>query len=402
MRVLQVHNTYQQRGGEDAVVRAEYELLQRFGHEVEQYIVSNDAIGGWRDALRVGLTTHYSPSSRKAVKDAIQQFRPDVVHVHNFFPLITPSVYDACDESGVAVVQTLHNYRPICPGAQLMRDGQICELCVNQSPYRYVAHRCYRDSLSGTLVSAHMVATHRRRKTWSTRVDRFIALTGFARAKYVEAGFPAERIEVKPNFLDQSTAPDLSSVGEGALFVGRISEEKGIETLFQAFKSLDTPLRVAGDGPMMAWAKANASDNITLLGALDADGVAREMARAAFLVFPSEWYEGFPMTLVESFAAGLPVIASRLGSMAEIIRDGETGLLFAPGDAKDLSAKVTSLRETPDLRRKMRSAGRSLFLSRYTGEVNHEELLHIYEKAIASRVATSAISVATKTVQGEA
>jgi len=387
MRVLQVHNTYQQHGGEDAVVRAEYELLRRFGHEVEQYIVSNDAIGGWRDALRAGLTAHYSPASREIVKAVIRRFRPDVVHVHNFFPLVTPSVYDACHETNVAVVQTLHNFRLVCPGAQLTRNGTICELCVHASPYRYIHHRCYRGSLSGTLVSAHMVATHRRRNTWSTRVDRFIALTEFARDKYMEAGFPGERIAVKPNFLEASMAEgSLSRERRGALFVGRMSEEKGVGTLFKAFGSIDIPLRVAGDGPMMDWAKASASENITLLGALDAAAVAREMARAAFLVFPSEWYEGFPMTLVEAYAAGLPVIASRLGSMNEIIRDGKTGLLFEPCNADDLAARALALNASPKLREKMGAAGRSLFLSRYTGKVNHETLRRIYEEAIASRM----------------
>ena len=385
MRVMQVHNAYQQRGGEDGVVCAEHQLLRRFGHEVEQYIVSNDAIGGWKDALRVGFFTHYSSTSREAIKELIHRFRPDVVHVHNFFPLITPSVYDACHDEGVAVVQTLHNYRPICPGAQLMRDGKICELCIHHSPYRYVRHRCYRGSFSGTLVSAHMVATHRRRETWSTRVDRFIALTGFARDKFVEAGFPAGRIAVKPNFLHESRPPDLSLARNGALFVGRISEEKGIRTLLGAFRLLDMPLRVAGDGPMMDWLAANAGPNVTLLGVLDAQEVKKEMVRAECLIFPSEWYEGFPMTLVEAFAAGLPVIASRLGGMTEIIQDGETGLLFSPGDPQDLASKITALRQAPDVRRKISSACRRRFLSKYGSDANHEMLLQIYEQAVVAR-----------------
>lgn len=385
MKILLVHNRYQQAGGEDNVVAAEAKLLIDHGHEVECWSVDNkDLPTGLSGKINTALTTSYSTTSRAIAREKLQRFKPDVVHVHNFFPQISPSIYDACQDEGVPVVQTLHNYRLICPGAMLMRNGKICEQCITGSPYQAAWYGCYRGSKLGSLVVAHMVAQHRKQGTWQHKVNRFIALTEFSKSKFVEAGFPADKITVKANFLhdplQESSSPHRTSPGF-ALFVGRISEEKGIKTLLKAWSTLDdqTILKVAGAGPLEALLQG--LNNVEVLGLQNADEISHLMWEANFLILPSEWYEGFPLVLVEAFAHGLPVLASRLGSMADIIKDSETGQLFTPGDANDLASKAKSLLENPQYAKRLGDNARSAFLEKYTAERNYEELMAIYSDA---------------------
>ncbi len=382
MRILQVHNTYQKAGGEDAVVANEGALLTGKGHEVRLWSVSNDEIVGAWAKLKTAWQTPYSHTARRRVAAAIADFAPDVVHVHNFFPLITPSVYDACRDAGVPVVQTLHNYRTICAGALLLRNGRPCEDCIGGSPYQGALHGCYRGSRPGSLAVARMIARHRGQGTWRTKVDRFIALTEFAKAKFVEAGFPAEKIAVKPNFVEDRGPQEAETERNGALFVGRLSPEKGIGTLLTAWRDLDVQLRIAGDGPLLSMAQGTASPNVVPLGKLPPEAVNQEMTRAAFLVMPSDWYEGFPVTLAEAFCRGLPVIASRLGAMAEIVEDGVIGLHFTPGDAQDLAAKVRWAADHPEEMRRMGANARRAYEEKYTPEANLRQLMAIYEDVI--------------------
>ena len=385
MRILQVHNAYQQAGGEDAVVANEGTLLTGHGHEVRLWSVSNDEIQGLWAQLRTAWQVPYSHTARRRVAAAIAGFVPDVVHVHNFFPLITPSVYDACRDAGVPVVQTLHNYRTICAGALLLRNGRPCEDCIGGSPYQGALHGCYRGSRLGSLAVAHMIARHRRHGTWRTKVDRFIALTEFAKAKFIEAGFPADKIAVKPNFVEDTGPQEAETERNGALYVGRLSPEKGIGTLLTAWRDLDVPLRIAGDGPLMSMAQSTASRNVMPLGNLPPEAVNQEMARAAFLVMPSQSYETFGMVIAEAFSKGLPVIASRLGAMAEIVEDRVTGLHFAPGDAHDLAAKARWAADHPEEMRRMGANARRIYDENYTPRINYEKLLAIYQSAIRER-----------------
>ncbi len=387
MKILFVHNRYQQAGGEDNVVAAEAKLLADNGHEVECWSVDNRNLpAGLSGKINTALTTNYSPASRAIARDKLRRFKPDVMHVHNFFPQISPSIYDACLDEAVPVVQTLHNYRLICPGAMLMREGKICEQCISGSPYQAALYGCYRGSKLGSLVVAHMVAQHRKQGTWQHKVDRFIALTEFSKGKFVEAGFPADKIAVKANFLHnhlQDTNRSNSTRPSFALFVGRISEEKGIKTLLKAWSALDDQalLKVAGSGPLATFLPGK--NNIMALGHQNATEISRLMLEATFLVLPSEWYEGFPLVLVEAFAHGLPVLASRLGSMAEIIKDGENGLLFVPGDAGDLARKAKWLLENPQQAQKLGENARHTFLEKYTAERNYAELMAIYKDVLA-------------------
>lgn len=387
LKILFVHNYYQLAGGEDNVVSAEIMLLRQRGHDAQLWSVDNkDLPAGLSGKLKTALSTSYSSLNRSVAQNILHNFQPDIVHVHNFFPQISPSIYDACLDKGIPVVQTLHNYRPICPGSMLMRDGKICELCISGSPYQAAWYGCYRGSKLGSLVVAHMVSQHRNLGTWLHKVDRFIALTDFAKNKFIEAGFPADKIAVKANFLHdplqlELTVPDATNPGF-ALFVGRISEEKGIKTLIRAWRLINDQslLKMAGVGPLQNLLID--IRNIAPLGRLNGDDISRLMRQAKFLVLPSEWYEGFPLVLVEAFAHGLPVLASRLGSMADIIKDGETGLLFTPGDADDLASKAKWLLENPLQTQKLGINARRTFLEKYTAERNYSELITIYENAV--------------------
>ncbi|MDT4289243.1 glycosyltransferase [Methylomonas sp. MO1] len=383
MKILLVHNRYQQAGGEDNVVAAEAKLLAEHGQEVELWSVDNkDLPAGLKGKINTAITTTYSAASLAIAQDYLRTFKPAVVHVHNFFPQISPSIYDACMAQGVPVVQTLHNYRLICPGAMLMRDGKICEQCIAGSPFQAVRYGCYRGSKLGSLVVAHMVATHRKQGTWSTKVNRFIALTDFAKSKFIQAGFPLEKIAVKPNFLHDPYAGinRLARTNPAfGLFVGRISEEKGIKTLLSAWSGLagHSVLKVAGSGPLEDLLQDET--NIKALGRQNASDISQLMQQAAFLVLPSEWYEGFPLVLVEALAHGLPILASRLGSMADIIEDGKTGLFFTPGDANDLAEKAQWLLEHPEQVEELGENARRVFLEKYSSEQNYAELMAIYE-----------------------
>ncbi len=390
MKILLAHNFYQQGGGEDAVYRAECELLRHHGDDVECYERYNDEIGNGPVA---GVTTAaaalWSRRSAGELQTLLVRNKPDVVHFHNVFPLISPSAYYACRARGVAVVQTLHNYRLVCPNALLARDGGVCEDCLGRKiAWPSLRHRCYRGSVAATAAVAAMTAFHRGIGTWSRGVDRFIALTDFARGKLIAGGLPDARISVKPNFLD---TPPLPGTGDGAyaLFVGRLSEEKGLRVLMRAWKDLDVPLKIAGGGPLEAelgsWAAARGRGSVEVLGRRSREEVWQLMRGARFLVFPSLWYEGFPMTLLEAMASALPVLASAIGSMKEIVLDSGAGLGCRPGDGADLAAKALRLWKDTELCSELGRHGRYRFESRYDAGSNYRMLIAIYEEALAAR-----------------
>ena len=383
MNILFVHNEYKQSGGEDTVLQSEISLLRQKKHQINFVNQQNNHIQSFLDKIKVFRRVTYSHKYRRWMNLQINYFKPDIIHIHNFFPLLTPAIYDACIGAGIPVVQTLHNYRTICPGALLMCDGKICEKCVTGSPYQAILHRCYRNSIPGSWAVARMVAYHRKRQTWQNKIDCFIALTRFAKDKFIEAGLPAEKIIVKPNFCE---VPYLENKKfkkrKGALFVGRLSREKGIRTMLNAWHNLDIPLHIAGGDHLFDNYKEKSNSFIKFLGHINSEKVAKEMINAAFLVMPSEWYEGFPMVLVEAFAHGLPVIASNLGGMAEIVQDGITGLHFEPGNSKDLAEKVLWLHKHPDECQQMAENARKEYEKKYTPEKNYEILMKIYHDVI--------------------
>ncbi len=385
MRVLVAHNFYQQPGGEDQVFASEVQLLRRFGHEVTTFEADNDAIGSM-GRLELLRNTLWNRKMGAAIGKAAAAHRAEVVHFHNTFPLISPAAYAAAHEAGAAVVQTLHNFRLLCPNALFFRDGKACELCLGKTfALSGIRLKCYRGSRSASAAVAALAGAHRLLGTWRNSVDAYIALAEFARQKFIAGALPADRIFIKSNFLDPDPGPG-SGDGGYALFVGRLSEEKGISTLLSAWRDLpDIPLKIIGDGPMADEVKGAAKENpqIEWLGRLPLEQVVEAIGRATVLVFPSNCYENFARVIVEAYAKGTPVIASRHGPMPDIVPDGKTGRLFMPGDAQDLARTVREIMADAGALATLRTNAREAYTSQYTGEANHEALMKIYRQAIA-------------------
>ena len=389
MRVLMVHCRYQVRGGEDECFAAEQRLLREGGVEVEVYEDDNrrvEQLGG----VRTALGTVWSQRAYRAIRARLREKPCDVVHVHNFFPLISPAVYYAARAEGASVVQTLHNYRISCPAGIFYRDGHVCEDCLGKAvPWPSVLHGCYRGSRSGTAAIAAMLAGHRLIGTWRTKVDVYIALNEFMRRKAIEGGLPAERIVIKPNFVGSD--PGMGD-GQGgfALFTARLNPEKGVPELLAAWQRLGSriPLKVMGDGPLTEMVKAAAATTpgIEYVGRRPLAEFYEMLGQASFFVFTSTWYEGFPRVINECYARGTPIVASAIGPIAEVVADGRTGVHFRPGDVDDLVAKVEWLLDHPAEQAALRQGARREFEAKYTAEGGLEQLLAVYRRAIAHRL----------------
>ena len=389
MRVLIAHNRYQHPGGEDQVVRTEAATLARHGHEVEQLLFDNDHIQGFGSRLSAAAESVFSPRAYRRVQQAIEQFRPDVLHVHNFTPTLSPAVFFAGTHARVPIVQTLHNYRLVCANGTLYRGGQPCERCVQQRSFLPgVALGCYRGSRLGSAVVGGTMALHARLGTWNNRVDRYIALTQFAAGKLAQSRVPAEKLRVKANFV-----PDRG-IGTGdrqvALFVGRLSEEKGLATLLaaDAMNALPLPVVIAGDGPMRELvdrACARPGSRLTAVGQQSSEQVLELMKRATVLLVPSLWYEGFPLSVVEALSVGLPVIASDHGGLPEIVPHGACGLLHTPGDPASLVGALNAFcAMSPQQRLKLRITSRKRYIENYSEAINYAQLMGIYAEATAA------------------
>jgi len=390
-KILLVHNTYQQPGGEDVVFEQEGAMLRRRGHRVVTFCRSNGDTDNYRGFGRLALAKQsiWSSTSRRDFVQFVQREKPDVVHVHNTFVMISPSIYSACREMGIPLVQSLHNYRLLCPAATFFRDGRICEECLNGSLIPSVRHACYHNSYSASAVVATMLSFHRFRHTWND-ISIFIALSEFSRQKFISGGLPEEKILVKPNFVYPDPGVGTSERNY-ALFVGRLSPEKRVSTVLRAChsSSRSIPVVVIGGGPDLPRLQAQAEelklDNVEFRGHLPREETVAAIRGARFLVFSSEWYENFPVTIAESFACATPVLASRMGAMKELISDGRTGLHFTPGDSDDLAQKIDWAWTHPDEMRTIGIACRAEYESKYTAETNYPLLTEIYSRAMQSK-----------------
>lgn len=377
LRVLMVHGAYQQRGGEDSVVDAEVALLRANGHTVQTYVRHNNEVSG-QGKVVLAAQALWSGRSVRDMREALTTFRPDVVHVHNTWPLLSPAVYWPAYKAGVPVVQTLHNFRLMCPQAMFLRDGQICEDCLGKLPWRGVARACYRGSRAQTAVLAGSVQLHRALGSYDHAVTLYVALSAFSKGKFVQGGLPGDRVRIKPNFVeDVGNGPSLGR--RGGLFVGRLSDEKGVAVLLGALRQTDASVLVAGDGEWGPRVRAQLGERA--LGFQPMAEVLLRMKSASYLVLPSLCGENFPRTIAEAYCCGLPVIASRLGAMAELVDDGVTGLLFEVGNEADLAAKLQWAEQNPDAMRRMGEAARARYEAMYTPQRNHAELMAIYAEA---------------------
>lgn len=395
MRVLQVHCTYQYAGGEDSVVAAEKVLLEENGVTVDDLNFSN--VGG---ALKKVIQAPYNLQSFKIAKKKIEEFRPDIIHIHNLHFAASASVIFAIEKSGVPYVQTLHNYRLICPSAILFNDGKLFLDSIKQKfPWSAVKAGVYRNSKLLTAWVAFAIKMHQWLGTWK-KASKYIVLTEHAKQIFLDAniGMTENQITVKPNFSTSKYQPSVIPSGD-FLFMGRLSEEKGISVLLDAFSTLPYRVKIAGDGPLkqMVIDFCSRHENMEYVGSLNRDQVFPYLASGIALIFPSTWYEGMPMVLIEALASGLPVIASKIGAMKEMIIPGYNGIHFESGNAESLKRAVEEFMSTDEMKRKeYRTNAYNSYIDNYTPEKNAEHLLSIYRQVIETSVqGTSLKSVYT-------
>jgi glycosyltransferase involved in cell wall biosynthesis len=379
--ILMVHNYYQERGGEDLSFEAERRALQDAGVTVHTYTDTNfrvDTMGGLQTAVRCT----WSREAHRDIRQIIRETKPQLMHVQNFFPLISPSIYYAARAEGVPIIQSIRNYRLLCPNAFFFRDNHVCEDCMGKRfAWPGILHACYRGSRAGSAAVAAMQSVHGALGSWSNKVDHFISLSEFGRSKMIEGGLQPERISVKPNFVYPDPGPsddDRSFI----LFVGRVSDEKGIETMLRAWEQIhaDVPLVIAGRGPAspLVAEAAERLDGVTWVGRQTINQIYQLMGRATALLFPSEWYETFGRVVIEAYSRSTPAIASNLGAISELVVPGETGYLFEPGNPDSLAEAARNIWGNQARAREMGRNGRDLFDSKFTVDQHLAHVDRIY------------------------
>ena len=383
--VLVVHEAYAQAGGEDTAFAADVEVLRANGHAVTVWKEDNGPIASWsypRQAT-LFLRTSWSHRSYRHIRRLIRTVQPDVVHFHNTLPLISPSAIRGAHAEGAAVVMTLHNYRLLCPSGLFFRQGHACEDCLGSLAYG-VIHGCYRNSRPQTAAVAMMLSVHRALGTWRRCVDAYIVMTEFMRSKQIEAGLPADRIHLRPHFLPTPPVMPAHSGGDYAVFLGRLSPEKGVDTLLEASSMLKLPVKIIGAGPMQSRVTqmaASAPSLIHPLGQLPHHEAMSFLAGATALIFPSKCYESFALAVAEAMSLGVPVVATDLGGRSEFVVDSVNGFLFKPGDASALAELTNRLAGDADLRRRMGLAARRTYETKLAPELSYRRLMDIYAAA---------------------
>lgn len=361
-------------------MHAEAELLRSAGHDVIVKTVTNDEIKGFSGKLKAFLFTPYNKSRISWMKDLLRVEKPDIVHIHNFFPILSPSVHDTAHKWGVPVVQTLHNYRTICASALLMRDGRVCEKCIDGSNFWGVLHRCYRGSFLGSFALYRLQEKARHKNIWKN-VSKFIVLSEVSKEKFLAAGFNEDQLVVKPNFLKDPGLKRRKKKNGRFIYVGRLSEEKGLRFLINAWKKQSAfSLDIVGSGPMEGWIRDNASENITLHGNKSHSQVLEMVQEAICLIFPSIWNETFGLTIIEAFSVGTPVVASNLGAPKTMVVNEKNGFLFEPNSSGAiLDAVDTFLRSDYEM---LYMGAEETYKKHYSSEANLAQLERIYTQLL--------------------
>lgn len=395
MKLLLIHNSHRSgsSSGDDVIFRKEAELLRRKGHKVIQYNPSNDEFddGGPLKKLSTVLQIPWSFSSARRIRKIVREEKPDIAHVHNFFPLISPSVYHTLKAEGIPIVQTLHDFRFLCSMAFFMRGGRICEECRDGSVFKSIRYGCFKNSRLQSIPVALMLKLHQALNTFKNKIDAYICLTESQKKIFSDSGFAEEKLFIKPNFVEDTFDGNGNGRGDYAVFIGRLGEEKGLLTLIEAWRALpDVPLKIVGNGPYAEKSKkivhAFGIKNIEFMGYRPHRECMETLKGARFLVMPSICYETFGLTIVEAFSLAKPVIASNLGAMADLVDDGVAGYLFEPGNAADLANKVRKLWSDPQDCPALGQNARKEYEEKYTPEKNYEMLMGIYEKVVSGRV----------------
>lgn len=391
-RILLAHNFYGSAApsGENHVFEAEAALLRQRGHTVEVFLRHSDVLrsNGALGALVGAFCTPWNPFSAKAIRREVEAGSANVVHVHNTFPLISPSIFHAVGNRAARVL-TLHNYRLFCPAAIPMRAGNVCTECLDRhSVLPAMRYGCYRGGRLTTLPLAANVALHRYLGTWTRHVDAFIALSEFQRERMIEAGLPADLVHVKPNFFPgKPFVVPWERRQPYVIFAGRLSPEKGVTTLLGAWKAwgLDAPeLRLVGDGELRSKLEHMARGlPVRFLGQMNSVEAQKQIAGARLLILPSEWFEGFPMVVPEAFAFGTPAGVSDIGPLPSIVQHGVSGVVFTPSNPESLLREVRAAWESPNVLEQFGRRARAEFETKYTENANYAMLMEIYERAVA-------------------
>lgn len=389
MKVLVAHNFYQHQGGEDAVFASEMTLLRRNGNEVIEYVRHNSDINKFAltQFAILPARTLWNWDSYAQIKRILLEQKPDIAHFHNTFPLISPAAYHACWDLKIPVVQSLHNSRLFCPSGGLFYQGSYCERCLGKSlPWAGIARGCYRNSRVQTGMVGIMTAAHRHLGTWNEKVSRYVVFNSFFRQKFIQAGLPPEKIAIKPHFLEDP-GPG-SKDRQYALYVGRLSEPKGVLTLLGAAQKLPhVPIKLCGSGPLEEHVSSivRSSDNLEVIPFGPREQVLELMKNAAFLIWPSEAVESFGLVALEAFACGKPVIFSGLGAMPDLVEQNRTGIAFRAGDPDDLAAKIAWAWEHGDEMSRMGRTARQVYEAHYSADRNYGQLMQIYSDALLER-----------------
>jgi len=384
-KILLIHNTYQHPGGEDSVLENEYKLLKNNNHIVEKLIFDNNDINSSLDKLKIGFNSIFNRNSAKIVEKKIKSFRPDIIHVHNFFPIASPSIFYVANSLNIPIVMTLHNYRLICPNALLFKDNKICEKCI-EKPFAIdaILNNCYRESKIQTSILVIMNYVHKKRNTWNHKVDKYITLTSFAKNKMLNSSLKLEKnkIVIKPNFVEDYGYEYEKE--DYFLFVGRLSIEKGINLLLQVFEKSEKKLIIIGSGPLENLVKEKALEriNIEYLGYKDKLFIVNKLKKAKALIFSSIWYEGMPMTILESFSVATPVISPNIGGPNEIVQSNINGLKYQTNTINSLIEAINNISNNDTLHKKLCLGARASYEDNYTPEKNYKYLMNIYKKVI--------------------
>lgn len=390
MNILQVHNKYRQTGGEWTVLNQEFALL-REQHNITRFLADNSKeLNSFASKLRLIFRTHYNIGSKKRIAKELSGANIDIMHVHNFFPLLSPSIFDAAREFGVPSVLSLHNYRLIHPNGLMYHNGKIDTRSVQGSAYRCVLDGVYRNSVLQTAVTAHMIEHHRKKRTWQRIPSAFIALSEFSKKLFVEGGIPEDRIYIKPNFL-KDPMPDrgienITKEKENVfLYVGRISFEKGVDQLIDCWvrNKIKAKLVIAGSGPLEAklQEKSKANPSIEWLGQISREEILKRLAVAKALLFPTKCFEGQPLILLEAMSMGCPVITSKIGNPMNMVHDDETGYHYESGNIEELYEKCKKIYNDVENSRRLGINARKEYEKKYTPEKNYSILMEIYEHA---------------------
>ena len=390
MKILLIHNYYRYRGGEDRYVGILEETLRGKGHQVVQFFFDSRSINDFNFFRKcmIPLRLINSPAVNKRLRQLIEEEKPDLAVVHNLFPLLSLSLLKVLKRCGVPVLKRLENYKFLCLNGLFLRtDFTVCEVCKFGNFLPGVFYRCYQRQFSSSLGIAISEFLHRRRRTAIKTADLFLATSQFVKGKFVEAGFPADKIVVQPNFLDFDPLETTVSPENYAVYLGRLSKEKGLLTLLKAFKEVpDLPLKILGEGPMerelVEFARLHRMKNVSFEGFIDGELKKEILKKALFLVFPSECYESFGYTIIEGYACGVPVIASDIGGARELVKEGETGFLFEVGNPDDLKEKISRITTNPTLLLEMKEQALARAKTMYTRDTGSRDLLELFRRLI--------------------